>query len=133
MVRGNVGYLVANLSSKGYGGQSDVDSRVRVATLNLANANISSDRAQWSGASATLTAAGAKAVGGFYQAGALDPVTITFPLGAEVPCDSSTGAALAATGAEGGTELIGSVALACLLAGTAIVAYRRRRVRTLDS
>lgn len=82
----------------------------------------------WADAAATLTAAGAEAFGGFYSAGeSLDPVSFIFPLGAEVPCDTATSGALAATG---GTMPDGTVwvGLGMLLLGVGLVALRRRAV-----
>ena len=58
--------------------------RVDLATVNLATATrtASGDAVRFSGASTTLTAAGAAAFNGFYSAGrALDPVTVTFGVG----------------------------------------------------
>ncbi|MEK8226197.1 HtaA domain-containing protein [Oerskovia sp. M15] len=52
---------------------------------------------------ATLTAAGAKAFAGFYDAGtALAPVTFSFPIGGDVECDAFSG--LASTGSDAGTS-----------------------------
>jgi LPXTG-motif cell wall-anchored protein len=105
-------------------------SRVAFATLNLAggSSSIGSEVARWTSVPATLTAAGAAAFAGFYSAGeALDPVSFTLPLGAEVECDATTGA-LATTGSDGAGSL---TALAGMLilggAGLAVSTRRRRR------
>ncbi|WP_159501372.1 HtaA domain-containing protein [Microbacterium sp. 18062] len=121
--------LILNVQSKGYNGSPDVNaSGVVFATLSLPAASESSSSISWSNASATLTAAGAEAFAGFYTAGtALDPVSFSFPLGAEVPCDSTTDGNLAATG---GTASLDGVWLgAGLLAlGALLVVVRRRRL-----
>ncbi|WP_424936175.1 MULTISPECIES: HtaA domain-containing protein [Bacteria] len=131
-VSGSVATLVLDVSSKGYNGSPDVDaSGVSFASLSLPAATVGDGEISWSGASATLTAEGARAFAGFYSAGeALDPVSFTFPLGATVPCDATTdaqagGGGLAATGAEAdlGPAALGAVAL---LAGLVLVAVRRR-------
>ena len=67
--------------------------RVDLATVNLATATrtTSGDAVRFSGASTTLTAAGAAAFNGFYSAGrALDPVTITFGIGTTEVFSGST-------------------------------------------
>lgn len=125
-VNGSTGSLIADLSSKGLNGAAAVNANgVVIATLGLPEASVAGDRISWSGASATLTAAGAEAFGGFYKAGdALDPVSFTFPLGAEVPCDTTTDGKLASTGA----DLAGGwVALTMLLLGAGAVLVTRRR------
>jgi hypothetical protein len=125
-VNGSTGSLIADLSSKGLNGAAGVNaSGVVIATLGLPEASIAGDHISWSGASATLTAAGAEAFGGFYKAGdSLDPVSFTFPLGAEVPCDTTTDGKLASTGA----DLTGGwIALTMLLLGAGAVLVTRRR------
>jgi len=133
-VSGSVATLVLDVSSKGYNGSPDVEaSGVSFATLSLPAASADGGEISWSGASATLTAEGARVFAGFYSAGeALDPVSFTFPLGATVPCDATTdaqaggGGGLATTGAEAdlGPAALGA---ALLLAGIVLVAVRRRR------
>lgn len=105
-------------------------SRVAIATLSLPAASVTDGAISWRIASATLTSAGAALFSyngnAFYPAGtALDPVSFTFPLGAEVPCDASTSGELAATG---GQPLDGGVwfGLGLLVLGAALVAARRR-------
>ncbi|RKS90130.1 Htaa protein [Microbacterium sp. AG790] len=91
--------LSAYVQSQAYGGSPSVDGRVVLANLTLPAATTRGGAIVWTDAAATLTAAGAEAFGGFYSAGeSLDPVSFTFPLGAEVPCDTATSGALAATG-----------------------------------
>lgn len=120
--------LIANISSKGFGSNPAVNaSGVVIANLALPAASVSGGTISWSGASATLTSAGAGAFGGFYSAGdALDPVSFTFPLGAEVPCDATTSNALAATG---GTTPDATIwlGLGMLVLGAGLVALRRRQ------
>ena len=106
-------------------------SRVTIATLSLPAASVSGGAISWRNAAATLTSAGAALFSyngnAFYPAGtALDPVSFTFPLGAEVPCDASTSGELAATG---GQPLDGTVwaGLGLLVLGAALVVARRRR------
>jgi len=129
-VNGGSASLIADLQSKGYNGAPAVNaSGVVIASLGLPEASVSGDRISWSGASATLTAAGAEAFGGFYKAGdSLDPVSFTFPLGAEVPCDTTTDGKLASTGA----DLTGGwLALALLILGAGAVFITRRRHATV--
>lgn len=122
----NCAVLSAYVQSAAYGGNPAVDGRVVLATLRLPGASVSGGQISWSGASATLTAAGAAAFGGFYQAGtALDPVSFAFPLGGDVACDASTSSELAATGGHltDGTLWLGA---GMLLLGLVLVAPRRR-------
>ncbi|KAA9134600.1 HtaA domain-containing protein [Microbacterium caowuchunii] len=100
---------------------------VAVASLSLPTANRTADRISWSGASATLTSAGAAAFAGFYDAGAaLDPVSFSFPLGAEVECDSTTDGNLAATGAESSADVLW-IGAGLFGLGLLLVVMRRRR------
>jgi hypothetical protein len=120
--------LIAHVTSKALSGPG-VDATVTLATLALPDGVVADGSITWSDASATLTAAGAQAFGGFYQAGvALDPVSFSFPLGEAVPCDaysdSSEAAKLARTGA--GVDALW-VALALMLAGGVVLTVRRRR------
>jgi hypothetical protein len=125
-VNGGSASLIVDLNSKGLNGAAGVDAAgVVIATLGLPEASVAGDRISWNGASATLTAAGAEAFGGFYQAGqALDPVSFAFPLGAEVPCDTTTDGKLASTGAD---LTAGWVALTLLVLGAGAVFITRRR------
>ncbi len=123
--------LSAYVSSAAYGGNPAVNGRVALATLSLGAATVSGSRISWSGASTTLTAAGASAFGGFYTAGtAMDPVSFAFPLGADVPCDVSTSGELASTG---GTTPDGTIwlGLGMLVLGVGLVALRRRKAASV--
>ena len=120
--------LILNVQSTDASGDPAVNaSGIVFATLSLPAASETAGRISWSNASATLTASGAEAFAGFYSAGtALDPVSFSFPLGAEVPCDSTTTGDLAATGGETSFDVMwlgaGLLALGALL----VVARRRR-------
>lgn len=120
--------LIANIVSKGYGDNPAVNaSGVVIANLSLPASTVSGNTIRWNGASATLTAAGASAFGGFYSAGdALDPVSFSFPLGAEVPCDTTTSNELAATGGSTPDATLW-LGLSMLVLGAGLVALRRRR------
>lgn len=123
--------LYLTVRSKGFNGAPDVNaSGVAFATLSLPAPTESASRIGWSGASATMTAAGAEAFAGFYSAGtALDPVSFSFPLGAQVPCDGGTSGSLAATGA--GASPAGLwLGFGMLIVGLAAVVLRRR-IRTV--
>ncbi len=122
--------LIVNVTSKGFNGTPDVSqSGVVFATLSLPAATENAGRIRWSGASATLTEAGAAAFAGFYEAGAaLDPVSVTLPLGAEVPCDSSTTGDLAATGGEASLDVLW-LGLGMLVLGAGIWVMRRKVAR----
>lgn len=122
--------LILNVQSLGLGGEPGVNANgVVFANLSLPTASESANRISWNGASATLTAAGAEAFAGFYNAGdALDAVSFSFPLGAEVPCDTTTDATLAATGGQAPIDTIWLGAGALLLGALAISIARRRGV-----
>lgn len=125
-VSGGSATLYVDVQSKGYNGNPSVNaSGVAFATLSSAG-GISGGELGANGVGATLTSAGAAAFAGFYAAGdALDPVSFSFPLGAEVPCDESTGG-LAVTGGEpaAGAAALG---LGLLVMGLVLVATRRRQ------
>ena len=106
-------------------------SRVTIATLSLPAASVSGRAISWRNAAATLTSAGASLFSyngnAFYPAGtALDPVSFSWPLGGEVPCDVTTSGELAATGGPlpDATAWLG---LSLLVLGVGLVALRRRR------
>lgn len=122
--------LILTVQSKGFNGSPDINaSAVAFATLALPAATETSSRISWSGATATLTAAGADAFAGFYSAGqALDPVSFAFPLGTEVECDSSTSLSLAATGGEQRADVLW-LGAGMLILGAGLVALRRRAQR----
>lgn len=122
--------LIVDVVSKGYNGSPDVSaSGITFANLSLPAASVSGDRISWSGASASLTSAGASAFAGFYNAGdALDAVSFSFPLGAEVECDASTSGELATTGGEAPNAAL-LIGILMLIAGAGIVVIRRRTAR----
>lgn len=106
-------------------------SRVVIANLSLPAASVSGGEISWRNAAATLTSAGASLFSyngrEFYPAGTpLDPVSFTWPLGAEVPCDASTSGELAATGGHL-PDATGWIGLGMLVLGAGLVALRRRR------
>ncbi|UPO76993.1 HtaA domain-containing protein [Arthrobacter sp. Helios] len=130
------GVLIATVDSSDMDGNKQSHGAVQFATLDLSGASVTSQAVSVSGAPAILTAAGAAAFAGFYPAGAaLDPVSFTFPLGAETDCsqvlvdaDGNPIGSLASTGASGTSVMLGSAALALLLGvGLTIVAARRNR------
>ncbi len=125
----NTASLILNVQSKGFNGSPDVNANgVVFANLSLPAATESAGRVSWNGAGATLTAAGAEAFAGFYEAGdALDSVSFTFPLGAEVACDGTTDATLAATGGEAPAGALW-LGVGTLLLGALALSIARRRV-----
>ncbi len=105
---------------------------IALANLTLPTASSTSSSISWSNASATITSSGAQlfSYNGsvFYPAGTtLDSVSFSFPLGAEVTCDSTTDGTLAVTG---GSDANGAlwIGLTMLVVGVGAVALRRRRV-----
>lgn len=117
-------HLIANVTSKGLDGPGVNASGVVIATLS-GTVTASGETVSASGMSASLTAAGAEAFGGFYQAGtAMDPVSFTIGLGGEVECTSETGT-LASTGADTGDLALAALGV-MLLGGAALVMHRRR-------
>lgn len=123
--------LILNVQSKGFNGSPDTNaSGIVFATLSLPQAQESANRVTFSGASATLTSAGAQAFAGFYEAGtALDAVTFSLPLGAEMPCDSATDSALASTGSAAPTGALWLGAGVIAFGGLLLVVAVRRRQR----
>ncbi|SDB91881.1 Htaa protein [Sanguibacter gelidistatuariae] len=119
--------LIADVSSTSIDGVKSNQSGIALASLSLSGTkSTSGSTVTWTNAAASLTAAGAKAFSGFYEAGdALDPVTFSFPLGATVECDASSGA-LAATGADGLADAA-LLALAAMAFGLSLVMVARRR------
>ncbi|WP_251152615.1 HtaA domain-containing protein [Cellulosimicrobium sp. Marseille-Q4280] len=128
VVDGSTGTLVVDVRSSDMEGAKSSSNGVAFASLDLSGArSTSGSTVTWSGAPATLTAAGAAAFAGFYDAGtALSPVTFSFPVGGDVECDVYSG--LAATGSDGADVAL--TALVLLLTGTVLVgATTRRRAR----
>lgn len=122
--------LIVDVRSTATDGSTAVDANgVVFATLSLPAVSETAGRISWSGAAATLTAAGAEAFAGFYPAGTpLDPVSFAFPLGSEVDCDSTTTGNLAATGGESPIDLLW-VSVTMLLLGAGVFVIRRRTAR----
>lgn len=124
--------LIADISSKQLsGGTVSVSGTIATLSLSGGSSSSTSGSVSYSGVPATLTEYGASAFGGFYSGGAaLDPVSFTWPLGADVPCDTTTDGKLASTGVDG-ADAVGALAaaLALLVLGAGAVAVRRRRAR----
>jgi len=104
---------------------------IPLANLSLPAASTSGGAISWSNASATITSAGSQLFSyngnAFYPTGtALDPVSFSFPLGASVPCDSTTDGTLAATGGSAPIEGLW-IGMGALLLGLGALAIRRRR------
>lgn len=126
VVDGSRGTLVVDVRSSDMEGNTSSSSGVAFASLDLSGTkSTSGSTITWRGAPATLTAAGAKAFAGFYEAGtALSPVTVSLPVGGDVECDVYSGA-LATTGSDaGGLALLAGT---LLLTGAALLTVRRRR------
>ncbi|MFF2620510.1 HtaA domain-containing protein [Oerskovia jenensis] len=127
-VDGSTGTLVVDVVSSDMQGNKSTSKGVAFASLNLSGKkSTSGSTITWTGAPVTLTAAGAKAFAGFYEAGtALAPVTFSFPVGGDVECDVYSG--LADTGADSAT--VTALAVMLLLGGAGLLAVsKRRRVR----
>ncbi|MFD6093501.1 HtaA domain-containing protein, partial [Oerskovia sp. NPDC060338] len=124
-VNGGSGTLVVDVVSSDMEGNKSTSKGVAFANLDLSGKKSTSGTTiTWTGASATLTAAGAKAFAGFYEAGtALAPVTFSFPIGGDVECDAFSG--LAATGSDAGNAT--ALAVMLLLSGAGLLAVSRRR------
>ncbi|UAJ79755.1 HtaA domain-containing protein [Leifsonia sp. ZF2019] len=119
--------LIADVHSTDMSGNPSDYSGVSFATIALGGGTASGSTFAVDGAATALTADGAKAFAGFYNAGdALDPISFRFPLGGEVECDSTTASSLASTGSTGSAAvpLLGGL---LILAGVAAVAAMRRR------
>ncbi|UNK70042.1 HtaA domain-containing protein [Microbacterium sp. H1-D42] len=134
VLNGNgTGSLYAHVRSTDTAGNQTTNATVRFATLSF-NAKSSGSSFSVNGASARLTADGAAAFAGFYEAGApLDAVSLSVNLGGTVSCDAATdptgsgAAALATTGSD--TPIFGvALSIVLLLVGGALVVARRRTV-----
>lgn len=125
------GVLIADVTSKALQGADVNAAGIALATLNLADGSSwsSANSVGWDSVPATLTAAGATAFGGFYQAGAaLDDVAFTFPLGAEVACTAATSGPLASTGLQGYESAL-LLGLVLFVGGAGVLMARRRLAR----
>lgn len=139
-ISGNTGYLYTNVKAKGLENDGLTKNGALLGTISLSGKkSVAGSTLSISGAPVTLTAEGAEAFGGFYNAGdALDPITLKVPLGAETSCDNGTGATLAKFGGKGGLANTGAdgmatataAAIFMMLAGAvSLTVARRQRVR----
>lgn len=140
-INGNSGTLYATMNSNDPSGKATNYGEVALLKVDLSGLQSSSDAVSVNGAATTLTAEGAKAFAGFYDAGKdMAPLSFSAAInGAKTTtktvsetvyegegCDPVTGKPLASTGASGveGTLVAGFIAVA---AGTGTVVYTRRR------
>ncbi|NUL46605.1 HtaA domain-containing protein [Cellulosimicrobium funkei] len=104
--------IVADVTSSSLEGDGFSRDNVTFATVNPAGLAVSENRVALSGAGATLTAAGAEAFAGFYEAGtALDPISLTLPLGEGTDCQQvlvKDGTGQYATGLQPGAAQLAS-------------------------
>lgn len=140
-INGNSGTLYATMTSNDPSGKATNYGEVALLKVNLSGLQSSADAVSVNGAATTLTAEGAKAFAGFYEAGKdMAPLSFSAAInGAKTTtktvtetvyegegCDPVTGKPLASTGASGveGTLVAGFIAVA---AGAGTVVYTRRR------
>lgn len=140
-INGNSGTLYATMNSNDPSGKATNYGEVALLKVDLSGLQSSSDAVSINGAATTLTAEGAKAFAGFYDAGKdMAPLSFSAAInGAKTTtktvsetvyegegCDPVTGKPLASTGASGveGTLVAGFIAVA---AGAGTVVYTRRR------
>ena len=140
-INGNTGTLYATMNSNDSSGKATNYGEVALLKVDLSGLQSSSDAVSVNGAATTLTAEGAKAFAGFYDAGKdMAPLSFSAAInGAKTTtktvtetvyegegCDPVTGKPLASTGASGveGTLVAGFIAVA---AGAGTVVYTRRR------
>lgn len=140
-INGNSGTLYATMNSNDPSGKATNYGEVALLKVDLSGLQSSSDAVSVNGAATTLTAEGAKAFAGFYDAGkdmaplsfsaAINGTKTTTKTVSETVyegegCDPVTGKPLASTGASGveGTLVAGFIAVA---AGAGTVVYTRRR------
>ena len=140
-INGNSGTLYATMNSNDPSGKATNYGEVALLKVDLSGLQSSSDAVSVNGAATTLTAEGAKAFAGFYEAGKdMAPLSFSAAInGAKTTtktvsetvyegegCDPATGKPLASTGASGveGTLVAGFIAVA---AGAGTVVYTRRR------
>lgn len=140
-INGNTGTLYATMNSNDSSGKATNYGEVALLKVDLSGLQSSSDAVSVNGAATTLTAEGAKAFAGFYEAGKdMAPLSFSAAInGAKTTtktvsetvyegegCDPVTGKPLASTGASGveGTLVAGFIAVA---AGAGTVVYTRRR------
>ena len=140
-ITGNSGTLYATMTSNDPSGKATNYGEVALLKVDLSGLQSSADAVSINGAATTLTAEGAKAFAGFYEAGKdMAPLSFSAAInGAKTTtktvsetvyegegCDPVTGKPLASTGASGveGTLVAGFIAVA---AGAGTVVYTRRR------
>ncbi|WP_314728437.1 HtaA domain-containing protein [Rothia mucilaginosa] len=140
-INGNSGTLYATMTSNDPSGKATNYGEVALLKVDLSGLQSSADAVSVNGAATTLTAEGAKAFAGFYEAGKdMAPLsfsaaingaktttkTVTETVYEGKDCDPVTGKPLASTGASGveGTLVAGFIAVA---AGAGTVVYTRRR------
>ena len=140
-INGNSGTLYATMNSNDPSGKATNYGEVALLKVDFSGLQSSSDAVSVNGAATTLTAEGAKAFAGFYDAGKdMAPLSFSAAInGAKTTtktvsetvyegegCDPVTGKPLASTGASGveGTLVAGFIAVA---AGAGTVVYTRRR------
>lgn len=140
-INGNSGTLYATMTSNDPSGKATNYGEVALLKVDLSGLQSSADAVSVNGAATTLTAEGAKAFAGFYEAGKdMAPLSFSAAInGAKTStktvtetvyegegCDPVTGKPLASTGASGveGTLVAGFIAIA---AGAGTVVYTRRR------
>lgn len=140
-INGNSGTLYATMNSNDPSGKATNYGEVALLKVDLSGLQSSADAVSVNGAATTLTAEGAKAFAGFYDAGKdMAPLSFSAAInGAKTTtktvsetvyegegCDPVTGKPLASTGASGveSTLVAGFIAVA---AGAGTVVYTRRR------
>lgn len=140
-INGNSGTLYTTMNSNDPSGKATNYGEVALLKVDLSGLQSSADAVSINGAATTLTAEGAKAFAGFYDAGKdMAPLSFSAAInGAKTTtktvsetvyegegCDPVTGKPLASTGASGveGTLVAGFIAVA---AGAGTVVYTRRR------
>ncbi|WP_294617255.1 HtaA domain-containing protein [uncultured Rothia sp.] len=140
-INGNSGTLYATMNSNDPSGKATNYGEVALLKVDLSGLQSSADAVSVNGAATTLTAEGAKAFAGFYDAGKdMAPLSFSAAInGAKTTtktvsetvyegegCDPVTGKPLASTGASGveGPLVAGFIAVA---AGAGTVVYTRRR------
>lgn len=140
-INGNSGTLYATMNSNDPSGKATNYGEVALLKVDLSGLQSSADAVSVNGAATTLTAEGAKAFAGFYDAGKdMAPLSFSAAInGAKTTtktvtetvyegegCGPVTGKPLASTGASGveGTLVAGFIAVA---AGAGTVVYTRRR------
>src|SRR5699024_10710102 len=117
------GSLYADMVSNDMEGNTSTYSGIQLATVSFPAVSAGSS-ISLSGASVTLTSAGAEGFAGFYEAGTtLDTLDAELPIGGPVDCSAAAGTTLAATGADPIAPVL-VVAGVLLLLGIALVLRR---------